>query len=51
MKTYCRLIFFCIVFGLKILCVDEFPGFTLDDYEDLELILALIQMIGMYIKT
>ncbi|EMB4338140.1 site-specific integrase [Citrobacter freundii] len=30
--------FFCIVFGLKILCVDEFPGFTLDDYEDLELI-------------
>ncbi|NNQ66771.1 tyrosine-type recombinase/integrase [Escherichia coli] len=25
-------------FGLKILCVDEFPGFTLDDYEDLELI-------------
>lgn len=30
--------FFCIVFGLKILCVDEFPGFTLDDYEDLEFI-------------
>nr|WP_315298826.1 site-specific integrase [Raoultella terrigena] len=30
--------FFYIIFGLKILCIDEFPGFTLDDYEDLEFI-------------
>lgn len=30
--------FFYIIFGLKILCIDGFPGFTLDDYEDLEFI-------------
>ncbi len=31
--------FYYIIFGLKILCAEAFPGFTLDDYEDLEFIL------------
>lgn len=30
--------FYSILFGLKILCSEEFPGFTLEDYEDLEFI-------------
>ncbi|ELE2677640.1 site-specific integrase [Salmonella enterica] len=30
--------FYSILFGLKIICAEEFPGFTLDDYEDLEFI-------------
>ncbi|EFJ5916081.1 site-specific integrase [Escherichia coli] len=30
--------FYYIIFGLKILCAEAFPGFTLDDYEDLEFI-------------
>lgn len=30
--------FYSILFGLKILCFEEFPGFTLEDYEDLEFI-------------
>ncbi|EOZ3732080.1 site-specific integrase [Klebsiella pneumoniae] len=28
--------FYYIIFGLKILCAEAFPGFTVDDYEDLE---------------
>lgn len=30
--------FYFIIFGLKILCTEAFPGFTLEDYEDLEFI-------------
>lgn len=30
--------FYYIIFGLKILCAEAFPGFTVDDYEDLEFI-------------
>ncbi|HDX8891855.1 TPA: site-specific integrase [Klebsiella oxytoca] len=30
--------FYSILFGLKILCSEEFPGFSLEDYEDLEFI-------------
>ncbi|MEI7175051.1 site-specific integrase [Pectobacterium carotovorum] len=30
--------FYYIIFGLKILCAEELPGFTLDDYEDLAFI-------------
>ncbi|EFI6484994.1 site-specific integrase, partial [Escherichia coli] len=30
--------FYSILFGLKILCSEEFSGFTLEDYEDLEFI-------------
>ncbi|UDQ82420.1 site-specific integrase [Erwinia rhapontici] len=30
--------FFFIIFGLKVLCFEEFPGFTLDNYEELEFI-------------
>ncbi|MEQ9968727.1 site-specific integrase [Pectobacterium carotovorum] len=30
--------FYSVLFGLKILCAEEFPGFTIDDYEDLEFI-------------
>ena len=30
--------FHLIIFGLKILCAEAFPGFTLDDYEELEFI-------------
>lgn len=30
--------FYSILFGLKILCAESFPGFTIDDYEDLEFI-------------
>jgi hypothetical protein len=30
--------FYFIIFGLKILCAEAFPGFTVEDYEDLEFI-------------
>lgn len=30
--------FYSVSFGLKILCAEEFPGFTLNDYEDLAFI-------------
>ncbi|CNB71991.1 Uncharacterised protein [Yersinia intermedia] len=30
--------YYSILFGLKILCAETFPGFILDDYEDLEFI-------------
>ncbi len=30
--------YYSVLFGLKILCAETFPGFTLDDYEDLEFI-------------
>ncbi|WP_240946976.1 hypothetical protein [Dickeya zeae] len=30
--------FYSVLFGLKILCAETFPGFTLDDYDDLEFI-------------
>lgn len=30
--------FYYIIFGLKILCAEAFPGFTLDDYEEIEFI-------------
>ncbi|MGM3172544.1 site-specific integrase [Pectobacterium parvum] len=30
--------FFFIIFGLKVFCIEEFPGFTIEDYEDLEFI-------------
>lgn len=33
-----RRTFYSISFGLKILCAEDFPGFTLDDYEELEFI-------------
>lgn len=33
-----RRTFYSVMFGLKILCSEEFPGFNLEDYEDLEFI-------------
>lgn len=33
-----RRAFYSVMFGLKILCAEEFPGFNLEEYEDLELI-------------
>lgn len=33
-----RRTFYSISFGLKILCAEDFPGFTIDDYEELEFI-------------
>ncbi|MEI7239998.1 site-specific integrase [Pectobacterium brasiliense] len=31
-------VFYSVLFGLKILCAETFPGFTIDNYEDLEFI-------------
>lgn len=42
--------FYFIIFGLKILCTEAFPGFTLEDYEDLEFILARTPMTGESIR-
>lgn len=30
--------FFAILFGIKVLCQEEFPGFCIDDYEDMHFI-------------